>query len=246
MKNSKTLTLVEGAVMVALATVLSFIRVYKLPWGGSITLLSMLPIAVFSIKHGVAKGLGAAFVFSLIQFIQGITDGLFGWGLSPIMLVACLFIDYLAAYTVLGVAGMFRKKGAVGWIAGTMIAVFLRFVCHFISGVVIWKSFGALWDGFSTDNSVLYSLLYNGSYMLPEMIFTLFFTAGELPHFLFDILTGKQKGSQCASDIVAKQVRIKTPEIVEHRLLRVEFLVDCLVLIEVGKIHAVSKLIASA
>lgn len=136
MKNSKTLTLVEGAVMVALATVLSFIRVYKLPWGGSITLLSMLPIAVFSIKHGVAKGLGAAFVFSLIQFIQGITDGLFGW------------------------------------IAGTMIAVFLRFVCHFISGVVIWKSFGALWDGFSTDNSVLYSLLYNGSYMLPEMIFT--------------------------------------------------------------------------
>ena len=164
MKNSKTLTIVEGAVMVALATVLSFIRVYKLPWGGSITLLSMLPIAVFSIKHGVAKGLGAAFVFSLIQFIQGITDGLFGWGLSPVMLVAC--------YTVLGVAGMFRKKGAVGWIAGTMIAVFLRFVCHFISGVVIWKSFGALWDGFSTDNSILYSLLYNGSYMLPEMIFT--------------------------------------------------------------------------
>ena len=172
MKNSKTLTIVEGAVMVALATVLSFIRVYKLPWGGSITLLSMLPIAVFSIKHGVAKGLGAEFVFSLIQFIQGITDGLFGWGLSPVMLVACIFIDYLAAYTVLGVAGMFRKKGAVGWIAGTMIAVFLRFVCHFISGVVIWKSFGALWDGFSTDNSILYSLLYNGSYMLPEMIFT--------------------------------------------------------------------------
>ena len=73
-----------------------------------------------------------------------------------------------------------------------------------------------------------------------------FFTAGELPHFLFDILTGKQKGSQCASDIVAKQVRIKTPEIVEHRLLRVKFLVDCFVLIEVGKIHAVSKLITSA
>ena len=133
MKNSKTLTLVEGAVMVALATVLSFIRVYKLPWGGSIILLSMLPIAVFSIKHGVAKGLGAAFVFSLIQFIQGITDGLFGWGLSPVMLVACIFIDYLAAYTVLGVAGMFRKKGAVGWIAGTMIAVFLRFHFLFVS-----------------------------------------------------------------------------------------------------------------
>ena len=75
MKNSKTLTIVEGAVMVALATVLSFIRVYKLPWGGSITLLSMLPIAVFSIKHGVAKGLGAAFVsLSFSSFRVSQTD----------------------------------------------------------------------------------------------------------------------------------------------------------------------------
>ena len=73
-----------------------------------------------------------------------------------------------------------------------------------------------------------------------------FFTAGELSHFLFNILPGEQKGSQCTSDVVAEQIRIKTPEIVEHRLLRVEFLVDCFVLIEVGKIHAVSKLITSA
>lgn len=172
MKNSKTLTLVEGAVMVALATVLSFIRVYKLPWGGSITLLSMLPIAVFSIKYGVKKGLGVAFVFSLVQLIQGATDGLFSWGLTPVMLIACIFLDYVGAFTVLGFAGMFRNKGAAGWLAGTIIAVFLRFVCHFLSGVIIWKSFGQLWDGFSTDNSVLYSFLYNGSYMLPEMIFT--------------------------------------------------------------------------
>ena len=73
-----------------------------------------------------------------------------------------------------------------------------------------------------------------------------FLTAGELSHFLFDVLAGKQEGAQGASDIVAKQVGIKTPEIVEHRLFRVEFLVDCFVLIEVGKIHAVSKLITSA
>ncbi len=172
MKNSKTLVLVEGAVMIALAAVLSFIRVYKLPWGGSITLLSMLPIAVFSIKYGVARGLGAAFVFSLIQFFQGITDGLFGWGLSPVMLIACILLDYILAFSVLGFAGIFRKKGVFGWIAGTVIALFLRFMCHFGSGVIIWKSFGELWNGFSTDNSVLYSFLYNGSYMLPEIIFT--------------------------------------------------------------------------
>lgn len=172
MKNSKTLALVEGAIMVALATVLSFIRVYKLPWGGSITLLSMLPIAVYSIRRGVKAGLGAAFVFSLVQFAQGALDGLFGWGLTPVMLVACILLDYILAFTVLGFAGIFRNKGAAGKLFGTMFALFLRFACHFGSGVIIWKSFGELWDGFATDNTYLYSFLYNGSYMLPEMIFT--------------------------------------------------------------------------
>ena len=75
MKNKKVLTLVEGAVMVALATVLSFVKIVHLPWGGSVTLLSMLPIIVFSIKRGVANGLAASFVFALIQFIQGCADG---------------------------------------------------------------------------------------------------------------------------------------------------------------------------
>lgn len=172
MKNQKLQALVEGAVMVALATVLSFIQVYKLPWGGSITLLSMLPIAVYSIKRGVGCGLAASFLYSLIQFVQGIADGLFGWGLTPAMLVGCIFLDYILAFTVLGIAGIFRKKGIAGWIAGTVLAVFGRFVFHFLSGVVIWHSFGELWTGFSTDSEVLYSLLYNGSYMLPEMIFT--------------------------------------------------------------------------
>ena len=73
-----------------------------------------------------------------------------------------------------------------------------------------------------------------------------FFTAGELSHFLFNILTGEQKGSQCTSDVVAEQIRIDAPEIIENRLLRVEFLVDGFVLVKVCKVHAVSKLIASA
>ena len=172
MKNQKLQALVEGAVMVALATVLSFIQVYKLPWGGSITLLSMLPIAVYSIKRGIGYGFAASFVYSLVQFVQGIADGLFGWGLTPVMLAACILIDYILAFTVLGIAGIFRKGGIAGWIGGTVLAVFGRFVFHFLSGVVIWHSFGELWTGFSTDSEVLYSLLYNGSYMLPEMIFT--------------------------------------------------------------------------
>ena len=171
--SQKTKILVEGAAMVALATVLSFIRVFKLPWGGSITLLSMLPIVLFSIRRGVKSGLVVSFVYALVQFFQGVLDGLFGWGLTPGMLIACILLDYVLAFFVLGLAGLFRKKSIVGWIGGIAIAVGLRFVCHFLSGVVIWGSFGELWSGFSTDNTWLYSFLYNGCYMLPEMIFTI-------------------------------------------------------------------------
>lgn len=172
MTNQKTKKLVLGAIMVALAIVLSFIRVYKLPWGGSITLLSMLPLVMYSIKYGTKWGLGAAFVFSLFQFFQGIGDGLFTWGLTPVMLIGSILLDYILAFTVVGFAGVFRKKGFPGWVAGCILALVLRFCSHFASGVIIWKSYGDLWDGFSTDSSILYSLLYNGSYMLPELVFT--------------------------------------------------------------------------
>lgn len=171
--SQKTKILVEGAAMVALATVLSFIRVFKLPWGGSITLLSMLPIVLFSIRRGVKNGCIVSFVYALVQFFQGVLDGLFGWGLTPGMLIACILLDYALAFFVLGLAGLFRKNGIAGWIGGIALAVGLRFVCHFLSGVVIWGSFGELWSGFSTDNTWLYSFLYNGCYMLPEMIFTI-------------------------------------------------------------------------
>ena len=67
MSKNKTKILVEGAVMVALATVLSYVRVYRLPWGGSITLLSMLPIVLFSIRRGLGAGLTVSFVFSFIS-----------------------------------------------------------------------------------------------------------------------------------------------------------------------------------
>lgn len=173
MPNNKTKVLVEGAAMVALATVLSFIRVFKLPWGGSVTLLSMLPIVIYSIKRGVKLGLIVSFVFSLIQFGQGVIDGIFGWGLTPVMLLACIFLDYIGAFTVIGLAGMFKNKKLPGWIAGISIAIGLRFLFHFLSGVVIWGSYGALWEGFSTENSYLYSFLYNGAYMLPELVFTI-------------------------------------------------------------------------
>lgn len=172
MKQSRMLPYVEGALVIAMAVILGMIRIFNLPWGGSVTLLSMLPISLYSIKYGVRKGLEISFIFALFQFIQGISDGLLAWGLTPVMLISCIFLDYLLAYTIIGLAGIFRNKGAVGWISGTVIALIIRFFCHFISGAVIFNSFGKLWDGFSTDNTYLYSLVYNGAYMLPEIIFT--------------------------------------------------------------------------
>ncbi len=173
MQKNNIKIMAEGAAIVALSTVLSYIRVFKLPWGGSITLLSMLPIVVFSIRRGVKAGLTAAFAFSLLQFLQGVLDGIFGWGLTPGMLTACIFLDYIGAFTVLGIAGIFRKKELPGWIMGISLAIVLRFLFHFCSGVVIWHSVGTLWSGFATENTYLYSFLYNGCYMLPELVFTL-------------------------------------------------------------------------
>lgn len=170
--NDKLIRMLEGAMMLALATVLSYIRVFKLPWGGSVTLLSMLPIVLFSIRRGVGSGLIVSVLYSFIQFGQGILDGIFGWGLTPVMLMACILMDYLLAYSVLGIAGLFRKKKLPGQIAGIVLAVSLRFLCHFLSGTVIWHSFGQLWGSFFTENTVLYSLGYNGAYMLPELVFT--------------------------------------------------------------------------
>lgn len=172
MNRSKLLSYVEGSFAIAMGTMLSFLPIFKLPWGGSVTLVSMLPIAMYSIKYGLQKGLIVSFLYSLIQFALGIGDGLFAWGLTPAMLIACILLDYILAYTAVGLAGMFRKNEIKGWIIGTAVALLIRFMCHFVSGVVVFHSAGKLWEGFSTENSWLYSLLYNGCYMLPEITFT--------------------------------------------------------------------------
>lgn len=172
--NTKTKTLAECAILIALSTVLSFVKIWHMPWGGSITLLSMLPVAVISVKHGLKKGLFCSFVYSVIQLFLGITlDGLLGWGLSAGMLFACICLDYIIAFTVIGFSGAFAKEGMTGIISGICVSVILRFISHYLSGVYIFASVGKLWEGFETQNPYLYSLGYNAAYMLPELILTL-------------------------------------------------------------------------
>ena len=154
-----------SAIFVALATVLSLIKVYKLPLGGAVTLLSMLPIVMLSVMLGVKWGLGAAFVYSLAQLFLDLGDVL-TWGLTPASLVGTIFLDYIFAFTVLGLAGLFAKKGYLGICFGSVLVMVLRFLCHFVSGIIIfdiWCEWDSVW---------LYSLCYNGSFMLPELILT--------------------------------------------------------------------------
>lgn len=173
MKNKKLQMLCVCAVMVALSTALSLVKIWNMPWGGSITLLSMLPVALVSVMYGLKQGLFSSFVYACIQLVFGITmDGLLGWGLTAGMLFACIMLDYIVPFTVIGLAGMFRNKGMTGILSGTVVAVLLRFVSHILSGIFVFASAGKLWEGFETDNTFLYSLVYNGCYMLPEIILT--------------------------------------------------------------------------
>lgn len=171
MSNTKTIKLVEGAVMVALAVVLSFVKIIKLPWGGSVTLLSMLPIVIYSIRNGVKWGMLVSVVYALLQMFIDLGE-VVSWGLTAPALIGTLVFDYIIAFSALGLAGVFRSKRIAGGIAGIVVAVFLRYASHVISGAVIFHSAGKIWESFSTENSWIYSLLYNGAYMLPEMIFT--------------------------------------------------------------------------
>jgi len=168
--NPKTYRLVLSAVMIALATLLSMIQVYSLPMGGSITLFSQVPIIIVSWLFGVPWGLLTGFVMGLIQMIMGASN--FGYVSGPLAYTILVLMDYVFPFTFLGLGGIFKKvlknrELAIG--LGGLLVSAIRFVCHFISGITIWGAF-------ASDKTMgaicLYSLTYNGSYMLGEAIIT--------------------------------------------------------------------------
>ena len=173
MKQRNVRMLCECALMLALAVALSYVKIISLPFafGGSVTLLSMLPICLVSIKYGVAQGLSVAFLYAWFQILQG---EVFAWGLTPGMLIGSLLLDYLVAFTVLGLAGILRRRGTVGILVGVTVVCVLRFISHFLAGGILWANFeefiafGQEWF----NRPWLYSLCYNGIYMLPETVFT--------------------------------------------------------------------------
>ena len=175
-KSKRIRCLTECAMLVALSVVLSFIKIWQMPLGGAVTLVSMLPVCAVSVRHGMRWGFAASFIYSLCQLVLGITmDGILGWGLTPAMLIGCMLFDYIIAFTVLGLAGIFRSSGEKGVYAGMLLAFFCRFVSHVISGYVIftnldqWEVLGRIFS----ERPVLYSVCYNGFFMLPELVLTM-------------------------------------------------------------------------
>ena len=154
-----TRMLCEGAIMVALALVLNQLKIFRLPNGGSIT-LEMLPIFFYAVRWGVGPGLLAGFAFGLLQMF---IDGAVAWGWQSLLL------DYLVAFTPLGLAGLFKGKDW-GIFAGTVLGSVVRFIVHFISGITIYAIVAPTELFNMTFTSPwMYSLAYNGSYMAIDM-----------------------------------------------------------------------------
>lgn len=155
--------LCEGAIMVAVATALSYLKFFELPQGGSVC-IGMLPIFLYCARWGWRSGFLAAFAYGLLQLIF---DGAYAWGPWSMLL------DYVLAYAVLGAAGFFsRAKGGI--FIGTVVGCVLRFIVHFISGVTIYRIYEPteLFNHAYT-NPWLYSAVYNGSYVAIDMLFCL-------------------------------------------------------------------------
>ncbi len=190
MKTNRVNALVECAVMVALSTILSFIKIIDLPYGGTVTLCSMVPIIVVAYRRGTSWGLLAAFVYSLIQLLTGLSSlkGIEGF----FIVMGSVLLDYVIAFTVLGLGGIFRKSiknAPVSLALGALVATVARYVCSFLSGALLWSGYAEdtladmaekglsmatdILANFSgTGLAVIYSLFYNGIYMVPEIILT--------------------------------------------------------------------------
>jgi len=143
----------NASLCIALSFILSYIKLYEMPQGGSVTPASMAPILLFAYVYGVAPGIMVGCAYGLLQFVQG------GWFIHPIQFL----LDYPLAFAMLGFAGLFRNLSDTwGTLLGILTAALLRFFCAFLTGIFFWG------EGAGDQNILIYSALYNGVYMIPE------------------------------------------------------------------------------
>lgn len=173
-QSGKILALTQSAIFIALATVLSFLPVYEMPMGGSVTLASMLPILFIGLKFGYKWGLASSGIYAFIQLMQALIKGnVFIYCTTFGTVLICVLFDYIVPFGILGLSAFAKPtegkrlsiiKASITF--GVLVAI--RFICHYITGVAIWGQWAP--DGMG---KYLYSLIYNGQYMLPELIITL-------------------------------------------------------------------------
>lgn len=155
--------LAEAAVMLALATVLSLFKIYRMPQGGSVTPASMVPIMLFAMRRGLKYGLAAGVVFGLIRLYLGF------YVVHPIQML----LDYPLAFGALGLAGLLRgRESPQAASAGAAIGVGGRFFCHWLSGVVFFAEYAP-----AGQHPAIYSLIYNGGYLGVELVISAFIMA---------------------------------------------------------------------
>ena len=137
-----------------------------MPLGGSITVASMLPIMLISVKHGNVVGISVAFLYSGMQLLQAFLEGnVFPYCETAFTFIVCMLFDYILPFTLLGLAGIFKnmkcfKKKELGVYLGMSAVVLLRFLSHYVTGVAIWGQWAPEGMG-----KFLYSFLYNGGFL---------------------------------------------------------------------------------
>lgn len=167
-KESKSLILAECGIMVAMSIVLSFIKIIDMPYGGSVTAFSMLPVIIAAYRHGAKWGLLTGLTYSVVQLLLGLSN--VSYATTKAAVVAIIMLDYIIAFTCLGLVGVARrhKKQTVTLVSGTLAVCIIRYICHIISGCTVWAGVSI-----PTGDGFIYSVVYNGAYMIPETVVTI-------------------------------------------------------------------------
>ena len=198
--KTKTKRLTESAMLLAIAIVLEVIAklfIPEMPFGGQITIVSMLPVVLISYRHGLKWGFISSLTYALLEMAIGaktvsaaFLPGYFGDGTMIVNAILMCLLDYLLAFTVLGLGGIFRNRirnRSVALACGSLVALSARYLCHILSGYILFRGY-AEWfftqEGFPawgaqlvsslqpTALGFLYSVVYNGMFMIPEIVFT--------------------------------------------------------------------------
>ena len=197
--NQRTKCLTETAMLLSLALVLEVVSKMVIPpmaFGGQVTLASMLPVVLVAHRHGIRYGLRAGFCCGLMEMALGggtisaaFQPGYFGDGAMLGRAALMVALDYVLAFTVLGMGGCFRRlrRRGLGLMLGSITALTARYCVHILSGYILFSGWAAAfftqegfpaWGGSLVEKlspellGLVYSVVYNGMYMVPEIILT--------------------------------------------------------------------------